>query len=161
MRKLLKDQKELFSYIDSDFENWNIDEGVSDSVPLKAVKQEKNFRFSDVFSKNDYVSQEDVIKWIEENKQEILKTGYYYFFLLMNSQGVRFFAYAFKYYGKVELFVHEFTDDDVWRAEYGNVIILPQRTLNLDKPLSSSETLTLERAIGICVMNGYQVIKQK
>ena len=141
--KLIKNQTALFSYIDSDFENWNVDEGVFDSVPLKAVKREKDFKFSDVFDDTHYCSQSDAIDWIEKNKEEILNTGYYYFFPLKNSKGVRFVAYAFERGGKVKLRVLKFTSDSVWDAEHGGVIILPQRTLNLDKTLSSSSSLTL------------------
>lgn len=160
--KLIKDETELFNYIDPDFKNWNVDEGVTDSVPLKVVKQEKNFKFSDVFNDTHYCSQEDVINWVKENKDEIIKTGYAYFFPIKNSGGARFVADVFEWDGELKVDVYGLSFDYVWNASDGRVVLFPQRTLNTQKEtLSNLDTLTLERAIGICVMNGYNVTKNK
>lgn len=164
MTKLLKNQKELFSYIDSDFVNLNVNEGVEDTgITLKQVKQEKNFTFKDVFNPDtDYVSQSDVIDWVEKNKEEILKTRHCYLFLLKNSESAYFVADAYECIGKVLLYVRKFADARVWKPGFVYVIILPQRTLeSSEKSLSPSETLSLEKMIGKIVMAGYTVTKTK
>lgn len=174
--KLLKDQEKLFTYIDSDLKNWNVDEGVQVSgVKLKEKVMDKDFTFKDVFNPyTDYVSQEDVISWVEENKYAIKKTYVYYFFLLKNSKNEFFVAGVyFNDDGRLKLHVHEFSGDLVWRAGYRHRIVVPATSpmfLNTPQTLNPSGSLTLQptdedkielqRAIGICVMNGYKVSKE-
>jgi hypothetical protein len=160
--KLIKNETKLFNYIDPDFENWNVDEGVTDSVPLKAVKQGKDFTFKEVFNDTHYCSQEDVIKWVEENKEEIKSTNYNYFFLLKNKEGARFIAYVFEWRGELEVRVDELSHDSVWSASNGDVVLFPQTNKPLETHTPSNlEPMSLEQAIEICKSNGLKVFRTK
>lgn len=147
--ELIKDQTKLLDYIDPDFVNWKVDEGVGDTgITLNPVKQEKDFRYSDVFNPDtDCISQEDVISWIEKNKEEILKTGYYYIFLLKNSQGDRFVMNVFECIGELSANVYGLGDDIVWLASRGYVVLFPQRTLESSPKTLSSSLNNMEEII--------------
>src|ERR1035437_8605434 len=131
MKKLIKDATDLFNYIDSDFKNWDVDEGVTESVKLIPNKLEKNSTFQEMFKETNCVSQSDMLDWVENNRDEIFKTGYSYLFPLKNSKGDKFVAYVFRHGGRLEVSVHEFSDGYVWLASDGDIFILPQ-------PLKSS-----------------------
>ena len=69
--KLIKDQKNIFSYIDPDFSNWNVDEGISQpTCKVKEFRLEKDSKFSEIF-RDAQMSQNAVIEWVEKNKQRI------------------------------------------------------------------------------------------
>ena len=158
--KFLKNKINLFSYIDQDLENWNVDEGVQVSVELKSIEQTKDFKFSDVFKETDCVSQEDVISFVENNKEECQK--YNHFFLLKNSKN-KFFVASVYFDGgaRLKLAVYEFTDVNVWRASDERRIVVPATPLNTqNQTLNHSDPLTLPEAIKIVKDAGYKIIKE-
>jgi hypothetical protein len=159
-KRLLKDCN-LFSYIDDDFKNWNVDEGVQESVELKsneAIEQTEDFKFSDVFKKTDCISQKDVISFVENNTEECKK--YYHFFLLKNSENKFFVARVFFYGdGRLGLDVNMFRDGYVWSASDRHRIFVPATPSNTqNQSLNPSNTLTLTQAIDICKKAGLLVI---
>lgn len=164
MTKLIKDQNKLFSYIDSDFENWNVDEGLETNLPITNVKtviQNKDFIYKDVFNTNtDCMTQEEVIDFVEKSDKNIFK--YAHLFLLKNIDGEFFVARVRVRAGGLYVNVLRFGLDDVWSAGRLHRVVVPQRELVTLKTqtLGNSDTLTLERAIGICIINGYTVAKQ-
>lgn len=163
MKTLIKDQKDLFAYIDSDFENWNVNEGVTEkALSLNPVKLEKDGTYKEIFKETLPVTQEEVIEWATKNKEEILKTGYYYHFLLRNTDGDKFVAYVFKRDGALDVRVHKFSDDYVWDASVGRVFVFPQHDISTLSPstLGNSDSLSLESAIELVKSNGYKVIKE-
>ena len=158
--KLLKDQKKLFSYIDSDFENWNVNEGVQVSgVKLETRILEKDSKFSDIFNpETDCISQEDVIKYCE--KLEINK--YSTFFLLMNSKKKFFVARAdFGDGGGLRLGVRRLSCGGVWRASGRCRFVLPAKSLDSKiQTLNFSDSLTLEKAIDLLKSANYKIFKE-
>ena len=137
--KLITNETKLFFYIDSDFKNWNVDEGVKTKVKKLEVKiQEKDFAFKDVFNtETDCVSQEQVIDWVKKNKNTLEKY-ICYFFLLKNSKGEFFVAHVFVYEdGSLRAFVSRFGYGFVWGANHRFRVVVPQ----LDSKTLSSLTL--------------------
>lgn len=157
---LIKNQTQLFSYIDRDFENWKVDEGVQKTgVKLKTITQTKDFKFSDVFKPEDAIFQEDVIKFVQEN--HIHNS---HFFLIKNSKGNLFVVDVNRNgwpSGPLRAHVHEFTDDDIWFSENEYRIVVPAKTSNTSETLSTSDTLTLKQAVSICKQNGLKVTREK
>lgn len=150
--KLLKEETKLFTYIDSDFENWGVDDGIKTTgVKLKAIKQDKDFVFKDVFNtETDCVSQSDIIDWINENQEDIKKVDTWksYFFLLKNSNEKFFVASMYVYSdGSVYVHVYDLPPDDEWRASSGHRIVVPATSPTV---LSNSKlnTQTLNPLVG-------------
>ena len=137
--KLITNETKLFFYIDSDFKNWNVDEGVKTKVKKLEVKiQEKDFAFKDVFNtETDCVSQEQVIDLVKKNKNTLEKY-ICYFFLLKNSKGEFFVArVAVVGGGSLDVYADRFECDYVWDAAYRYRVVVPQ----LDSKTLSTLTL--------------------
>lgn len=165
---LIKDQEKLFTYIDSDFENWNVDEGMQKTgKQLETIIQNKNFTYQDVFNTDtDCMTQEEVINFIEKSDKNIFNHAH--FFLLKNTDGKFFVADVRVIADDLYVDVRRFERDYVWFAEYLPRVVVPQRESTALKPetLSPSETLPLQRtnteiqhAIELLKKEGYQISK--
>ena len=44
-------------------------------------------------------------------------------------KGARFVANVYKYNGKLNVNVNKLSNDNVWNAKYGNVILFPKQTI--------------------------------
>lgn len=159
-QKLIKDAKGIFQYIDSDFENWGVDEGMHDlgKLQLTSKKLEKDSTFKEMFKAEDSIAQSDVIKWVEENKDELSDTEYYSF-LLKNSSGEFFVAGVLVRSGGLFVFVDRFEYDSVWYAGRLHRMVVPQldsQDLN-PSALSPSDSLTLPKEL---VINGITYIQK-
>lgn len=167
MSKLIKDQTQLFSYIDNDFENWNIDEGIEKPTgELKSIEQTKDFTFKDVFNpETDCVTQEEVIKFVEENKDTDV-FNYIHFFLLKNSEGRFFVAYVVYFYGddSFRVRVFRFENSPVWdTSNHHRLVAHATSPLILkNQPLSPSEPVTIseQEMIDTLKSKGYIITKQ-
>jgi hypothetical protein len=144
MSKLIKDQDKLFSYIDSNFKNWNIDEGVETKKrKLETKILEKDGKFTDFLKEKDVLTQEEVIKYVEEYKQDF---NYTHFFLLKNSEG-KFFVASVHVDddGRLDVRVSPLEYDVMWHANYQHRVVVPQldsKTLKT-KTLGNLDTLLL------------------
>ncbi len=148
---LIKNQKDLFSYIDPDFKNWEVNEGVKAPRRKLEVKiPDKNFTFKDVFTKKDALTQKEVIEFVKSHKKDFEHS---HFFLLKNSKNKLFVAgVCLVSDGGLGVGVRRFEHSYVSCAEYRPRLVRPQ--------LASPLTLDLEEAIKVVKEAGYKIIKE-
>jgi len=129
MNNLIKNETKLFQWIDPDFENWNVDEGIKAKKQKLATKiPDKDFTFKDVFKEEDAISQEEVIDYVKEHKKEIEKFSH--LFLLKNSKGEFFVASVLVLsVGELRVDVYRLGFSGVWGAGRRRRVVVPQLAL--------------------------------
>ena len=129
MNNLIKNETKLFQWIDPDFENWNVDEGIKAKKQKLATKiPDKDFTFKDVFKEEDAISQEEVIDYVKEHKKEIEKFSH--LFLLKNSKGEFFVASVLVLsVGELGVCVYRLEYSSVWFAGGRRRVVVPQLAL--------------------------------
>ena len=125
--RIIAEARDIFTgYIDSDFKDWDADEkGIeSKEIKLDVFEPQKDFIFSDFFSEDNVMTQEQIIYFVENNKD--LLSNFYTFFPF-KSKG-RFFVagvYVFSADG-LGVSVSRFSDDYVWVAGRRLRVVVPQ-----------------------------------
>lgn len=132
--------KGVFSYIDSDFKNWNLDTISPETKEINAavLEMDKNANFKDMFgsiSKDTdamCMTQAQILRFIQDHKDHLRTDGYSTFFLFKENDGVFVADVNFFDDGLLEVFVFRLSDVDVWRAESRHRIVCPQVALTND-----------------------------
>lgn len=158
-KKLIKDSK-LFLYTDSDFVKYGASEKGEpmEEINVGVFELTKDSRFSDFLSKDNLITQEQIINYCENHKD--LLTNWYTFFPFKSGDEV-FVACVYVYSGGLFVNVVRFSFDHVWSAAFRPRFVVPQlKTSELsDLSLRNSDSLTLKKAIEICKENGLTVTK--
>lgn len=143
----------LFSYIDSDFKNFEMDKKAK---PTKAIKVDvmeidKNGMFKDYFTdpEEQAMTQGQILEFIKEHKDYLRQDGYATFFLFKNGSDFFVARVDLRDGGRLLVYVGPFSRDDVWDGEYRHRLVVPQLTLSesSSESIKPSETLTLESRI--------------
>lgn len=121
----------VFVYIDPDFKNWGAGEA-SDPTPRTPVavhELARDARFSQMFGNNPdalCLTQNQILGFIKKHRNWLRTDGYATFFLF-RSRGELFVALV-DFFDREGLFafVRRFEYDNVWSAEGGHRIVLPQ-----------------------------------
>jgi hypothetical protein len=160
---IIKDQKDLFDYIDSDFENWNVDDGGEYNPNVKEKIMEINFKFSDVFTDKDVVTQQQIIDWVTENKDKIKNE--ITFFLVKNSNGTRFVVVVYVRGDELKVRMDEFEHVYVWsgsnlhRVFTADTVTPKTPTLSHSDSLKKVEDLAIEFCVKWCDSKAQAVIE--
>lgn len=141
----------LFSYIDSDFENYgtNKKSPKTEEIRVAVLEMTKDVTFAQMFNKPDEMTltQAQIIQFVKNHKDKLKKGGYSNFFLFKT--GDKFFVahVSFDDDGRLEVRVRRFSDDYVWRAERRRRVVVPQLAL---KHFETTDTLTLGERCPYC-----------
>lgn len=153
----------LFSWIDSDFKNWelNKEEDSKAITKFEVLELDKDATFKEIFTQPEkqWMTQSQMLTFIRENKDKLREDRCNTFFLL--KKGIDFFV-ARVSVGSSGLCVgvDRFEDGRVWNADSRPRVVIPQ----LDSEsliLSPLDSLTLEQAIKICKENGLKITREK
>lgn len=132
---------ELFSYIDSDFKNWNtnVRGKKTKAQNLEVLEIDENGTFRDFFTEPEkmVLSQEQILHFLKNYKDK-LSQNWYTFFLF--KVGDEFFVALVGLFdgGQLGVRVHRFSYDLVWGAGGRRRVVVPQLT---PSNLESSDTL--------------------
>lgn len=163
--RYIAEASDIFYYIDSDFKNWGTDK--DDNTPWHTTVEVKEITkdgtFAQIFTDPEKMclSQGQILEFCRNHKKELRQDGYATFFLF-KALDEYFVAYVYVYSGGLGVYVRRFSYDPVfWRAQCRRRIVIPQlKSIPLETvALSSSDSLTLEKAIRICKENGLTVTK--
>lgn len=168
-KKLIKDQKKLFNYIDSDFEGYGANKigTPQDKTDLAVLELTENMTFKQMFTNPEgmALTQEQIIFFIENNKDKLRDDGYATFFLFKS--GTAFFVANVDVNSDgLRVYVCRFVHDGVWGAERRRRVVVPQLEI---KALIPSDTeilepfvpsaLTDEQAIAHLKAQGYKITR--
>lgn len=127
--------EDVFSWIDSDFENWNTNKKSpkTDKIKVAVLEQEKDGTFNDIFNSISTdldslcLTQAQIIEFVKTYKAE-LNQDWYNFFLF--KVATEFFVARVRVRdGELEVYVGRFSDDGVWGAEFRRRFVVPQLAL--------------------------------
>lgn len=132
---------DVFSYIDSDFENWKLDvkQHKTEETEMAVLEMDKGGTFKDIFGKptdDKCLTQAQIIEFVKTHKDKLRTEGYATFFLF--KVGNEFFG-AVVYLssdGSLEVLVHRFSDVRVCYAEYRGRVVVPQLALKYSDSLT-------------------------
>lgn len=126
-------RSDLFSYIDSDFENYGTDKigNPTEEINLAVLEMGKDATLAQIFSDKESMalSQEQILDFCENHRDKLRQDGYATFFLF--KVGEKFFV-AYVYVrddGRLWVCAGRLDDDDVWRAEHRHRVVVPQHAL--------------------------------
>ncbi len=159
--KLLKQNKNKYEYFDSDFENWNVDEGLTAKRGTTVAVLTEDKTYSQIYTdpETQCVSQEDVMDFIESHQDDLKE--HWHHFLIKNSKGEFFVVRVVLRGGGLFFNLSRLDYAHVWYGNYRYRYAAAEGTSILNaESLGTSDSLTLERAISLCKASGYQVIKQ-
>jgi hypothetical protein len=126
--KVIKDS-DLFSWIDSDFENYGASEPGKETkkMELCVLEMDKNATFKGIFTNPDKMAlnQEQILWFIRKHRDKLRDEGYGTFFLF-KSKG-KFFVARVRFYsgGALEVNVYGLGYDDLWGAECRHRVVTP------------------------------------
>jgi hypothetical protein len=139
-KKLIKDS-DLFSWIDSDFENYGTSEQgeKTKAMKLSVLEMTEDASFKQMFTEQMALTQEQIIWFIREHRDKLRDNGYSTFFLFKS--GSEFFvAYVdFSSDGALRVYVYRLELGNVWRAGYRRRLVAPQ--LALENSETDTQTL--------------------
>lgn len=156
-KKTIAQADDVFSYLDSDFERWGMDKigEKTEETELAVMEIVKDGTFKDIFVNPEtlVLSQEQIIEFCGNHGDKLRKDGYATFFLF-KVNGEFFVACVRVESGDREARVVRFDCDDVWDAEAGPRVVVPQlalKNLEIENALEPSDTSTLP---DILIING-------
>lgn len=144
---------DLFTWIDSDFENWGTDkkEKKTESIELAVCEITSDATFAHLFTKPEEMSltQSQIIEFCTNHKDKLRADGYATFFLF--KVGTEYFVadVDIRSGGLLHAYVRRFSRARVWRAGFRHRIVIPQlalKTLDLD-PQTLGTFVALEQRI--------------
>ena len=143
---------DVFSYIDSDFTNWNLDvkSPKTESTEMAVLEMDKDGTFKDIFTSINpnldsmCLTQAQIIRFCEKNKDKLRTDGCGTFFLF-KKDNEHFVAYVrVNSVGTLFVDVGRFSHDYVWRAGRRHRVVSPQVALKLEpETLGNLDSLTL------------------
>ncbi len=155
----------MFSWVDSDFKGYGLDkpEKATKAINASVYEMDKDGTFKDIFTSLSLeldsltMTQDQILSFVEDQKEELIKEGWGNFFLLKKDEEF-FVAHVDVRSGGLEVYVDRFSDDNGWPADFRHRIVVPQLALE-SLETSPLDSLTLDRAIAICKENGLVVTK--
>lgn len=152
-------------YIDPNFKNWGLDVKEKPTKPstIDIFEMDKDATFKELFlePEKQVMTQDQVIEFCINHKDELNQNGYANFFLIKRDNNF-FVASVSVSDGRPGGCVDEFSDRFIWRAYSRHRVFSPQldtKTLSSKKTLESLDTLSLDSAIKICKENGLVIYK--
>ena len=133
-KEILADAKEIFTYIDSDFRNYNADEKepTTKKTPMFVYEIVKDATFSQMFGSLSSgldklcLTQAQIKNFVKKYRNWLRADGYATFFLF-ESRGLFFVArMAVDSGGRLGVSVGRFEDSRVWRAGRRRRVVVPQ-----------------------------------
>ncbi len=132
--------KEVFSYIDSEFEDWTLDNKQPATKEIKVTVLEllENATFKGIFTdpNSQVLTQNQILEFIKNHKNQLRQDGYATFFLFKENDQL-FVASLRVDGGELRVYVYQLEGDHVWFGEFRHRVVVPQQTLE------SLESLTL------------------
>lgn len=133
-KEILAEAKDVFGYIDSDFQNWGADEKgpATEATPVRVYEMTRNTNFSQMFSSlssdiRKLCLTQAQIKNFAKKYRNWLRTDGYPTFLLFESRNHFFVAcVGVGSGGALEVVVYRFGDSYVWFAEGRRRLVVPQ-----------------------------------
>lgn len=128
---LIKDAKDLFSWIDSDFENYGASEPqkITKKTELEVYELTENGTFKDIFKNPEQqcLTQGQILDFVKNHKDKLRTDGYATFFLFKSNNN---FFVAFLRFGAggLDARVHRFEGGHVWDAERRHRVVMPTMT---------------------------------
>lgn len=163
-KELIINEKTLFSgYLDSGFRSIKNNEKTI-NTEMAVLELDKNVTFVRMFTHPEemYVTQGQVIDFINNHKDKLIQNGYGNFFLL-KSNNEFFVANVYVYdVGGLEVYVDSFSDDYIWYGDFRHYVFLPQQSLKYfeSSSLDTSIPLSLDDAIKLLKENGYKITRE-
>jgi hypothetical protein len=137
---------DVFSYIDSDFEEWGIDKKSPKTKEMNVAifEVDRNGTFMDIFSSippnldNLVLTQAQIIEFCKHHKDQLRKDGRYTFFLF--KVGEEFFVAGVRFgdVGQLSVLVYRPSSNRVWYAGYGPRIVIPMM-IALEKKINKHD----------------------
>lgn len=130
--QFIAEASDIFSYIDSDFKKWGTDTETNTTPfhPKFSVNElDKDSTFKDIFTdpENMCLSQEQIIQFCRDHREDLRQDGYGTFFLF--KVGSDFFvACVGVSSGGLGVYADRFSFDRVWFAEFRLRFVVPQLT---------------------------------
>lgn len=141
----------LFSYIDSDFENYGTDKKSpkTKETSVAVLEMSKNATFAQMFTKPDEMTltQAQIIQFVKNHEDKLREDGYSTFFLFKTGDEFFVAGVYFRDGGRLRVHVRRFSYDDVWYAERRHRVVVPQLAL---KHFETTDTLTLGERCPYC-----------
>lgn len=148
-KKVIASSKGIFTYIDSDFKNWGADKP---GTPTKETKldifeMDTDATFEQMMSKDNVLTQEQILYFVENHKDQLKQDGYATFFPFKSGDDF-FVAGVYLDSDGPDVYVDRLSDDCVWYAERRRRVVTPQLTVNPSEARAltlgdSSESLLL------------------
>lgn len=126
--------RNIFSWIDPDFKNWNTDNpgSATEKTPVIVYEMRKDATFSQMFGSfeqnlsNLCLEQDQILNFVQKYRNWLRKDGYATFFLFKANNNF-FVAYVSVFSdGKLRVSVYGFEYSYVWDADYGRCLVVPQ-----------------------------------
>ena len=156
---------DVFSYIDSDFENWNMDnkQPKTQETEMAVLEIDRDGTFKEIFGKPNLdkcLTQTQIIEFCKSHKDQLRDDGYANLFIFKEQSEFFVARVRLSSGGALEVSVYRFSRDCVWGAEYRHRIVVPQLALKYFEadPLTLSPSVS--EAIEIVKKAGYVVYKQ-
>lgn len=132
--KNLANAKNLFEYIDLDFENWGTDEKglATEATPVQVYKMTKDANFQQMFGSLSSdpsklcLTQAQIIEFVEKHRNWLRTDGYATFFLFESNKKFFVALVCVDSDGALRVFVHRFESSDVCDVEYRRRLVVPQ-----------------------------------
>lgn len=140
---------DVFEYIDSDFEKWNTDvkSAKTKEMEVAICEIDTDMTFEQMFTHPDEMclSQDQIIDFCRDCRSELRADGYATFFLFKVANEFFVANVHVRSDDRLNVHLHRLSRVNVWHAECGLRIVLPQLALTHFAPmtLSPSDTLTL------------------
>lgn len=145
-------RSDIFSYLDSDFENWGTDkkDEKKTKTTLEVREITKDATYAQMMSQDNVLTQEQILYFIENHKDLLRQDGYATFFPFKS--GNDFFVACVRVRGGgLEANVFRFSHDCVWHAGSRHRVVQQLTPSISEKTLDSSDTLPLELELSALV----------
>ena len=135
-KEVLANAKDIFAYIDSNFNNWGAEKPgqPTGKTPVKIYEMAKDANFSQMFgslsadARKLCLTQAQIKGFVKKYRNWLRADGYATFFLF-ESNGQFFVADVDVCSVGLYVLVHEFEDGHVWNADYRHRVVVPQLAL--------------------------------
>lgn len=126
-------RSDLFSYIDSDFENYGTDKvgEATAETELAVLEMDKDATLAQIFTDKEAMalSQEQILDFCENQKDKLKQDGYATFFLFKVGEDFFVANVYVRDDGHLGVRARRLDDDYVWDAEYRPRVVVPQQAL--------------------------------
>lgn len=153
----IAESKDLFQYIDSDFDNYNLqsDSPETKETEFAVLELTEDKTFAQMFTKPEEMclTQAQIIEYVKNNRDKI--NNWYSFFLFKENNKFFVAVVRFDDRDQLKVDVYRFSNDYVWYGEDHHRVVVPKLAL---KHFDScpSDTLSLPKAL---IINGVKYIK--